>query len=147
MKKGNIRNHPLYARWNRMHAACYKEWCSEYANIGAQGIEVAWRRDQFREFAEWVEKKLGPVPFPGAKLARKDQSKDFAPGNLIWSTSKEVGRRCDKNFKIKYRGKVQTAAALAELSGVNYHTLRDRIVRGWTLKEAMTAGPWEIRHG
>jgi hypothetical protein len=146
MNKNNVKYHPLYSRWNWMHAACYKDWCPEYNNIGAKGIEVAWRKDQFREFAEWVEKKLGPVPFSGAKLARKDHNKDFAPGNLVWSTSKEVGQRCDKNYKLKYRGKTQTMTDLAEQAGINYHTFRDRILRGWTIKEAVTAQPWEIKH-
>ena len=140
------KDHPLYSRWNRMRAACYKSWSAEYPRIGARGIGVFWDADEFWEFADWVTENLGPQPFPSANLSRIDQTRDFEPGNLTWSTVKEVGNRQIKNIYVQHRGETRTLKAWAELYNVNYHTFRDRINRGWDFEQALTTGTWEITH-
>lgn len=136
--------HPLYGSWSNMRRCCYQENSREYATTGAQGIKVYW--DKFLDFAAWVEDNLGPRPAPGIKLGRIDHDRDYEPGNLRWSTPKEVGNRCRNNVRMKYKKKTQTIKQWAEEYGVNYHTFRDRMNRNWKLKDALTAGIWEIKH-
>lgn len=144
IKSTKRKYHPLYGSWSNMQRACYQQNSREYASTGALGIEVYW--DNFLDFADWVERKLGPRPAPGIKLGRIDHDKNFEPGNLRWSTPKEVGNRCRKNVYVKYKKKTQTIKQWAEEYGINYHTFRDRLGRNWDFWEALTTGVWEVKH-
>lgn len=146
MAKKRRQDHPLYTKYNRMYAACYKEWSPEYLRIGARGITLYWERSEFWDFVDYIDAKLGPAPWPHAHLARINQAGNFEPGNLCWSTAKEVGNRQLKNTYVKFKKRTQTLKAWSEEYGVNYHTFRDRLNRGWDFETALTTGVWELTH-
>lgn len=141
-----MHKHPLYNRFRWIQAACYSPKSPDYPSIGGQGIGCYWHNKEFREFVVWVESNLGALPGAGHKLGRIDHQGDFAPGNLAWSTAKQVGNRCLKNTYIEYQGRRQSLKQWAEEYGVNYHTFRDRYFRGWDFQKALETGVWEFKH-
>lgn len=126
-----VKHHPLYKRWCFIKEITTNENSPNYKRYaGAQGIENHF--SSFAEFAGYIEKKLGPQPFPGARLHRIDPSDHFRPGNLAWADQKTVSRKQRQVIPVKYRNKTKAISAWAEEYDINYYTLIERYHRGWT---------------
>lgn len=91
------------------------------------------------KFIRWVEKNLGPKP-KGAVFVSPDAEKPIEPGNVQWGTRKDVLRAQERVVKMRYKGEILTLLEIEEKTGVSGGTIRRRVERGLSLKEAIAAG-------
>jgi hypothetical protein len=117
-----------------MRQVCLNPNHADYAKYGGKGIKISSEFDEFWDFVDLVERRLGyPQDFDYRwKLSRKDQHGDYTIRNLRWDKAAEVGRRCDRAFKLTYKGKTKSLRSWAEELGINFHTLLSRRERNWT---------------
>ena len=110
-----------------------------YRRSQAAGLDLRCEFVSFREFENYVLKRLGPPPSTTSRIIRKDQNGDFAPGNLMWGSHQDQGNRYRGNINIKYRNKTRTVSEWSKIMGINYHTLIGRVKRGWDTRDLFIA--------
>jgi hypothetical protein len=137
MKK--ITKHPLHRRWTQIKFMITNENARQhqyYRDIEMVGFDDFWA------FVEFVEREIGPLPDPSYRLARKNQRAGYVAGNLYWAqTHVEIGQRFTDIHRFRVGRKMMTFRQMAEASGIEECTIRSRIARGWTAKDAMTVPP------
>jgi hypothetical protein len=107
-----------------------------YPIYGGRGIGVC---DRWRNFENFLV-DMGDCP-PGQSLDRRDNNRDYEPGNCRWADGKTQGRNKRANHWITFKGETLTLVEWAERVGLKEKTLRARLVdHGWTLERALTAG-------
>lgn len=131
--------HPLWRRWTQIKFMITNPNHAQhkyYIDLPMVGFDDFW------EFAEFVEREIGPLPHPGAMLARKNQRAGYVRGNLYWANNHvEIGQRFAKIQRFKVGRKLMTFRQMAEYSGFDEWTIRSRIQRGWTPKDAVSITP------
>jgi hypothetical protein len=116
---------------------CYKETDNHYKDYGGRGITVceSWREDCCN-FYKWA-KDSGYKE--GLQIDRIDNNKGYCPENCRWVTPREnaMNRRCTR--KVAFEGETHTLEEWANITGISYQVLSDRIYRyGWTVRRALT---------
>jgi hypothetical protein len=106
--------------WISMRSRCMNKNVAEYKNYGARGISIC---DKWSDFSAFLA-DMGERP-EGKTLDRIDVNGNYEPGNCRWSTPKEQMRNKRNNRRF---GGI-TVAEIAEKSGVNYVTMRKRLIR------------------
>ncbi len=133
-KHGLSRN-SIHSRWSGMKARCNNPNNPRYADYGGRGIKLCERWHDFQSFLD----DMGMPPFRGATLERKENSKGYEPGNVIWATNKVQCRNKRDNRLITFNNKTQCISAWAEDVGISRSTLKHRLGRlGWSTKRALT---------
>jgi len=131
--------HPLWRRWTQIKFMITNPNHAQhqyYENLPMVGFDDFW------EFAEFVEREIGPLPTPTHRLARRDQRGGYVSGNLYWAKNHvDVGQRFVKIQRFRVGRKMMTYREMSEASGILENTIRCRIERGWTAKDAMTVAP------
>ena len=120
----------LWNSYRSMRQTCYNPNNSLYQAYQRAGLAPRVEFGSFREFADYVITRLGPEPFPGARLARRDMREDYRRGNLIWSTQKEQQRRQRRCHQIRFRGQRYCLSEWAERLNQNPHKFYNRIRSG-----------------
>lgn len=129
----------LYNRWTWIRNATSNPNFIDYPNIGGQGVQCYWPKGQYTQFESYVLAKLGPPRGNRKFLTRIDITGDYEPGNLMWATGQEKGNRGDPhNQIITYRRRRMSAKDWARSVGMNYHTFRSRLIRGWSMHQTLT---------
>ncbi len=108
------------------------------------GVEVELDWDTFADFYDWVMFKLGPPPFPGARIVRKDQHKGWTRRNLEWNTHRVQGLRLRRCTLIKLGRKTKTLIEWCEELGLSYWTVFARKQRGITDPKLLLAQPYKV---
>jgi hypothetical protein len=128
--------HPLWRRWTQIKFMMTNERHEQhkyYIDLPMVGFDDFW------EFAEFVEREIGAIPSATHKLARKNQRAGYVRGNLYWARdNRDVGQRFFGIAKFRVGGKMLTYRQMSEASGIRENTIRSRIERGWTPRDAMT---------
>lgn len=101
----------------------------EDERYGGRGIRVCERWQSFENFLA----DMGERP-PGMQIERKDNSGHYEPGNCLWATHKTQARNRRTSRHIEINGVVKTVAEWAELKGVPYNRLSERLERGWPIQ-------------
>lgn len=127
-KTHGLRGHSAANSWYNMHDRCYDKNSKSYVNYGARGIKV---EDVWHSLENFV-KDMGDKP-KGKTLERKDNNKDYGPGNCIWASVKEQNRNRRNTKIVVYRGENFVFVELAELKGIKPSTARERLARGWSV--------------
>lgn len=126
----------LYRIWLGMKARCNNPNVEQYYNYGGRGIKVCEEWNTYTKFKEWAlnngyEDKL--------TIDRIDVDGNYTPENCRWVTTKENSRNRRDNHLLTYNGETKTMAEWAEITGLNYHTLKRRINNyGYTVERALT---------
>jgi len=143
-----VRDHKLYRRWSFMRNVCYNTRHSDYDAYGGKGIKIDPAFNEFWDFVNVIERKLGyPADFDYKwKLSRKDQNGDYTIKNLKWDNASEVGRRCAKAHVVTYKGKTKPLRTWAEELNINFYTVLSRFNNGWTPAQILgyKPGPREL---
>lgn len=113
---------------------CRNKNHKDYKYYGARGISVCKRWIKFEEFIE----DMGFKPDPSYKIERVNNDSGYSPENCIWSTAKSQQRNRRNTIILDYEGKRLSLPEWAENLGIKYDTLRGRIRRRWSIKEALT---------
>lgn len=82
-------------------------------------------------------KDMGDRP-KGSNLSRKNLTEPFSASNCVWKTRQDVVNDMERNCNIEHNGKLHTYQSLADILGIKPNTLQYRILRGWTLDEAVS---------
>jgi hypothetical protein len=121
-----------YKSWDSMLERCLNPKNKSYADYAGRGISVCQRWLKFENFLE----DMGERP-PCMSLDRINNDGNYEPGNCRWATATEQLNNTRANRFYDLDGKMMTARQLSDLSGINYHTLRERLRRGWSVKRAI----------
>ena len=131
--------HPLFRRWTQIRFMITNDNHPQhhyYENLPMVGFDDFWL------FAEFVEREIGPLPTPSHRLGRKNQRAGYVRGNLYWAESHvDVGQRFDGIYRFRVGRRMMTYRQMSEYSGIDEATLRSRIDRGWTPKDAVSIQP------
>lgn len=132
----------LYGIWLNMRTRCKNQNSESYNLYGGRGITVCAEWDNYLAFKKWAMENGYE---DGLSIDRIDVNGNYEPNNCRWATQKEQCRNKRDNHFLTFNGETKTIAEWAEITGFNYHTIKQRINRyGFTDEEALTIIP---RHG
>ncbi len=122
-------------RWMAMITRCYNKNASNYERYGGRGIKVC---DEWRNcFGDFLL-DVGRSPSKDHTLDRIDNTGNYEPGNVRWSTRSEQQNNRRTNHVIKHCGVSMTLQQWAKAYSINYNTLRHRIKMKWPFAEALS---------
>lgn len=122
-----------YGAWAGMIKRCINPNNAEYHNYGGRGIKVCNRWQKFTNFLE----DMGEAP-EEHQIDRIDNNKGYHKENCRWATPKQNSRNKRNNRFITHNGKTQCLSAWSEEVGIHRATIVARILRGWSIAEALT---------
>lgn len=130
----------LYLVWTGIIRRCNNPNAKEYVRYGGRGIAVCdeWRK--FENFKEWAEAQGYDNDAPRGKytIERIDNNGNYEPSNCKFAANKEQARNTRTNRLIQFNGKEMCIAEAAELAGLPYYLVYERIVRlGWSPDAAL----------
>lgn len=140
--KGGLSKSRLYNIWLHMKGRCYRKTDDHFKDYGGRGIQVCeeWKND-FNSFRIWSESH-------GYKnnlsIDRIDNDRNYEPSNCRWVSMKEQCNNRRSNILITIEGVTHNIKEWSELSGVKYHTIYQRMVRGWTGKDLLKGGDFVL---
>jgi len=125
---------PTYLSWMHIKQRCLYKGSQNYPMYGGRGISVCARWMDFQNFLA----DMGERP-AGMSIERIDVDGDYEPGNCRWATRLEQERNKRTSLKYLYQGRERCLSEIAELSGMKYGLLHDRLKRhNWTLEKALS---------
>ena len=129
-KNGKITK--IYNIWKQMIQRCTNSNYKQYYLYGGRVITVCRRWLKFENFYKDI---------PGWKsdlqIDRINNNGDYCKNNCRWVTKSQQQRNTRSNRLEIYSGKTQLLIVWAEEYGINYHTLYNRIKRGWLIEKAL----------
>lgn len=130
-----MRNHPLYTTWTGMINRCYWHKHNRSKHYRLKGIIMCdeWRSN-FENFRDWA---LSNGWQKGLQIDRIDNDKNYCPENCRWATVKEQARNRTSNVRLTIDGVTKLCIEWSELARVHPSTIRQRIKRVYSHKEAV----------
>lgn len=122
----------VYNAWQHMLRRCYSPKMQNYPYYGGRGITVCERWHSFENFLA----DMGEPP-AGHSIDRIDNDGNYEPSNCRWASLKQQARNTRANRKITIDGIELSLSEWAEISGIKYHTIADRLSRGWEEVDAI----------
>lgn len=135
---------PTYRSRAGMIARCTNPNEVSYPDYGGRGIAVCARwMESFENFLA----DMGPCP-PGMTIERMDNSLGYGPGNCVWASRKQQNRNKRSTRYLTHEGLTLSLAEWAERTpAIPYHTIKGRLVRGWTDADALTIPVGSVKPG
>ncbi len=122
-----------YMVWVRMRRRCDNPDSDDYPNYGGRGIRVCKRWQLFENFLA----DMGRKPAGGYVIDRRNNDGNYEPSNCAWVTVKESNRNKRTIRRLLIDGVEKTLPQWSDESGVHQETIRGRLRRGWSHKEAV----------
>lgn len=129
LTKHGMKGTPEYRCWKGIKERCTNKAKAAYPRYGGRGIEVC---DRWLHSFENFYADMGPKPSRGHSIERINNNGHYEPDNCRWATSAEQNRNRRNNRMI-----TMTLAEAVELTGVPYHTAKSRLLRGWSVRDAL----------
>ena len=135
-KQGKRNASKLYSIWVNMRNRCFNSENKSFAYYGGRGISVCDEWNEFLNFEKWAiqngfEENL--------TLDRIDVNGNYEPENCRWISRKEQMRNTRSNHLLTYNGDTKTMAEWAEITGIPYSTLKQRINKyNYSVEKALT---------
>ena len=135
-KQGKRNASKLYSIWVNMRNRCFNSENKSFAYYGGRGISVCDEWNEFLNFEKWAiqngfEENL--------TLDRIDVNGNYEPENCRWISRKEQMRNTRSNHLLTYNGDTKTMAEWAEITGIPYSTLKQRINKyNYSVEKAFT---------
>lgn len=125
---------PEYNSWSSMRERCTNSKLPGFADYGGRGITVCdrWRHD----FAAFLA-DMGPRP-AGTTIDRINNDGNYEPGNCRWATQLQQARNSRHNVRLTLDGVTLCLSEWAERLGFTYSCLMQRVVSGWSVRDALT---------
>lgn len=124
-----------------MHKRCASSRPNIAKRYKDRGIAVCEDWATFAPFMDYMLGEFGIPDLAGERLTidRIDNDKGYCPGNVRWSTYKENIRNRSSSVYVEYMGSRMPLAELAEVIGMPFLLLSDRIRKqGWTVERAIS---------
>lgn len=132
-RKHRMTGSPEYVAWNAMKQRVKaKRYRAYYRD---RGITVCAR---WAASFESFYKDMGPKPGPDYSLDRIDNDGNYEPQNCRWATRLQQNRNLSTTRRVKFGGTEVPLNDLADKWGLKITTLRGRLEKGMSLKEALT---------
>lgn len=127
----------LYTILKGMKQRCYNKNCFSYKDYGARGIEICdqWLSD-YASFRDWAIKNGYK---DGLSIDRIDVNGNYCPENCRWVGTFEQSNNRRNNVRYNFKGEELTISEIAELTGIKYGTIHQRLRKGWDIERAGTA--------
>jgi hypothetical protein len=136
---GHVRNRrrsPELNAWVNMIGRCTNPARPDFHSYGGRGIAVCERwKSSFAAFLA----DMGLRP-DGHSLDRIDNAKGYGPDNCRWATKHQQMQNTRATRALTLGGRTQGLNAWAKEIGINKESLRTRLIRGWSIKKALTTG-------
>ena len=121
--------------WTGMKMRCENKNHMHFHNYGGRGIIICERWQFFENFYA----DMGARPSRQHQLERIDNNKGYEPENCKWATVSDQANNRRNNVIVTVFGKKMTLAqAITKYAVVADSTVRVRIDKGWTIKDALT---------
>lgn len=133
-RKHGMHNSPTYVVWSQMKQRCLNKKDKSYYRYGGADRGLCKRWEKFELFL----KDMGVRP-PGHQIDRIDNSKGYKPSNCRWVTPSENCK--NRGRVIKFRNKNMYLVEWCRFLGLSIPTVRGRLNRGWSIKDALTVKP------
>lgn len=128
-----------YTVWTSMNQRCRSktEKNRDYWNVS---VDPRWsdRLPDFAGFAAFIA-DVGVRPSAQHSLDRIDGTGGYTPDNCRWATARVQAQNTKRNINITHDGETLCLSEWARRTGVGRETIRKRLARGWTTKEALAA--------
>lgn len=122
-----------YKAWRTIISRCHNITDKGYFRYGERGIRVCDRwRSSFVDFFM----DMGKSPSPTHSIDRIDNNGNYEPSNCRWATAKEQANNRRNNCFISFNDSIKTITGWADHYNIDVNTLRWRLSRGWSLKDA-----------
>ena len=130
-------NTRLYNIWKGMLRRCNLTTEKGYKHYGGRGIRVCEEWYEFEKFRDWA---MSHGYSDSLTIDRIDNNGNYTPDNCRWADVRTQLRNTSRNRFITFRGETHCMKDWADILGVNYRTLKQRInVYGWSVERAFTA--------
>lgn len=135
-KQGKRNASKLYSVWLNMRSRCYNPKNKKYKDYGGRGILICEEWAEFLNFKKWAESNGF---YKNLTIDRIDNNGNYCPENCRWITQKEQTRNKRTNHLLTFNGETKTMAEWSEITGIKYHTLKNRINKyGYSVSRALT---------
>lgn len=127
----------LHRIWHGMKQRCYDKNYHAYNRYGGRGIGICceWK-DNFEAFRDWA---MLHGYADNLSIDRKDVNGSYSPDNCRWATEKQQNNNQRSNVFYVLNGESKTLSEWADIYGIDYFFLWQRITRaGMSLDEALT---------
>lgn len=124
----------LYRVWRNMMDRCYRETHRAFPNYGARGIFVYERWHDVANFVADME----PTYAPGLTIERRKNDKEYSADNCHWVTPTTQTRNRRTTLFLEYGGQTKSLGEWADLLGMDYRLIYQRLKYGWTVEQAFT---------
>lgn len=143
--KPTLRDLPEYRNWSAMLTRCRNKNTPKFHRWGGRGIKVCKRWEKGENGLSGFECFLNDMGRRPGRLYSLDRwpnrNGNYEPGNVRWATNtQQCNNRSTVRF-ITYEGETLSMMETALKYGIKYYALRNRISRGWSVREAITAPP------
>ena len=135
-EKHGMTNTRIYRIWQGMLKRCFNQKRECFKYYGGRGITVCdeWR-DSFKAFYDWA---MSSGYSDTLTLERNDVNGDYCPQNCRWATMKEQCENRKSNRFLSAFGETHTISQWAQITGLNFTTIKGRIDRlGWDAEKAL----------
>lgn len=110
-----------YAAWCKMKRRCLCKTSSDYYLYGGRGIRV--HREWELSFTTFL-RDVGEPPSPKHSIDRIDNSGNYEPGNVKWSTPVEQANNKRNNRKVLFNGNKISIALASSITGLHRSAIR-----------------------
>ncbi len=118
----------------KMIDRCYNSKEKSFSYYGGRGITVCeeWRKS-YSNFRDWA---LNNGYQEDLSIDRIDVNGNYEPNNCRWATVKQQANNKRKTKRYNFNGGLYTASEIADITGINYGTLRSRLRNGMDIYTA-----------
>ena len=140
----------LYEIWGSMKKRCYNPNSPNYKYYGAKGIKICdeWKND-FKSFHDWAFANGYDenAEYMKCTIDRIDVNGNYEPSNCRWVDVKTQERNRGNNNFITYNNETHCIGEWAEILGINYITLHQRIRKyNWSIERAFTTSVRRVKN-
>ena len=134
-KTHSLSNTKIGYTWRGMKSRCYNPKNENYKNYGGRGIKVCdeWLND-FMNFYNW---SINNGYKEDLSIDRINSDGNYEPNNCRWITWKEQTRNTRRNRMITYNNEAHCLAEWAEILGIDYCKLKNKINKTKDFQEAI----------
>ena len=120
---------PIYNLWQHIKLRCFNPEYAGYENYGGRGITICDEWLNFQAFYDYIS-KLEHCGEEGYTIDRIDVNGNYEPGNVRFAFRRAQSRNKRNNIYADYFGKRTLVVDIAELTGIKYNTLVQRLKKG-----------------
>lgn len=133
----------LYNIWAHIKTRCLDPDYDCYNHYGGRGISVCdeWK-NSFAAFRSWA---ISNGYNDKLTIDRIDVNGNYEPSNCRWATISEQSKNKRNTKLVTFNGETLCASDMASKYGVDKNTLRQRLNRGWSVKDALLSKAGDIR--